>query len=657
MKTLKIALSILTLVSFSEGLRANDDSSDKRRMKKNKATVTVELGTTRAIEGISMLQRNRYFTISDDGVGFEQRVGSQERYRYLIDELQVNFGRRLGPVKRWARSVKEDPDRLGYADLSSLSQNTAPRPSKAFQGDFPSGLDIAAHGSPGAYPDFMGKFKTKELAETSHKHSQSIPKNLEASAELAEAVLLNRYSKFDRPRYFEPINEPHWSLIKTQQLADWHVALRQRLKNSLPDVQVGGPCMPVCYFYRSNYRSFEALKGFMAMTQGKLDFYSFHVYDYHRWQNDRLEGRIQSGLPLEGVLDLFQNHAINTYGRPMGVVVSEQGGYIHNTPKGDFDGDKVASEILALVDPDADTTTWEYEMRKRSIVNFNCISSFVANTLGFMDHPHTVKKSVCFTQLNTWAWGPAYYAQMFVPYQYTDKERWVETDMTKFFRLFRSVNGRRVKAICDSPDLQTRAFVDGHKMWLVMNNQSDEEFSVDIDGLKSPKITIRRLGQNQDFTTAYSEETMATPEEVVVAGRQTIVVEAEFPQPIEAVRTVNEVACYGNKITQPVSDATFGITMPATTQGKTIDYAQLRIGLTRSPESDRRPIVHLNGKRLTVPSEICSDRLTDREYASTKLIPVNPADLKSKNKVTIRFADGNDGSIGSVVLRVAVDQK
>ncbi len=653
--TLLSALLLGPLVGFAQD-QNHVQNNEARGEEKNKsnvvATITVEPTTTRAIEGISQLQRQRYFTISDDGVGFEQRVGGKDRYRYLVDELQINFGRRLGPVRRWARSLEEDSTRPEHADLTTLSKNTTPKPSKGFHRDFPDGLDIAAHGSPGAYPDFMGKHETKASA-ANPKHPQSVPRNMEASAELAEAVFQKRYTDFDRPRYFEPINEPHWSLVKERELADWHVVMHERFKKSFPDVKVGGPCLPTCYFYRNEYRSFEGLKNFMAATKGKLDFYSFHVYDYHRWKNNQFEGRIQSGLPLEGALDLFQNHAVNTYGRTMDVVVSEQGGYIGSKPKGDYDGDLVTDEILALVDPTADSTTWEHEMRKRSIVNFGCISSFVANTLTFMDHPHTVKKSICFTQLNTWNWAPQYYAQMFVPHKYTDKTRWVETDMTKFFRLFRGVSGRRVKAICDSPDLQSRGFVNGSKVWLVINNQSRMDLPVNVEGLTSAKISIRRLGRNADYTTAYSEETIATPKNIIITGRESIVIKSEVGAVIPSGRTVNEIACYGDKITQPMETASFVIKTPLE---ETINYAQLRIGLTRSPDSQRTPIVKLNGKTLTVPFEASSDRFTDREYASTKLIPVNPADLKNENTVVVKFADGNDGAVGSVVLRIAIDE-
>jgi hypothetical protein len=55
-----------------------------------------------------------------------------------------------------------------------------------------------------------------------------------------------------------------------------------------------------------------------------------------------------------------------------------------------------------------------------------------ANTMAFIDHPHTVVKAVPFLLPNTWGWDPKYYASLYVPYNYTDKSKWVETHMMDF---------------------------------------------------------------------------------------------------------------------------------------------------------------------------------------------------------------------------------
>lgn len=614
--------------------------------------ILVEPGTTRSIQGVSEVDRKRYFVVSDQGVGFENRIKDDDMYTYLVHDLGISFGRGLGPIKYVAKSLMEDPARPGFADVTPLKGRKLVEPSARFRGDFGTNLDVASHGDHNAFPEYMGKYVTKDSVGPGH--SEYIPENIEAASQLSADVMKYNYSNFDRPRYYEPLNEPHWSFFNDQHFADWHLKTMEKVHAATPDVKVGGLCMSVCYFYRGNYRSFNTgIKNFIDNTDCKMDFYSFHTYDYHRWNGTEFNGRMQSGLPLEGTLDLVENYTMNAFGKEVDMVVSEQGGYIGSQPKGAFDGDYVASQILSNFYPNADTTSWEYELKKRSIASFGHVSSIMANTLAFIDHPHTVKKAVPFLLVNTWDWDPKYYAGLYVPYQYEDKTRWVESDMMDFFKFFRGVSGRRVKALCSDPDLQTRAFVNGNKLYLAVNNQSGTAESINLYGLGARTVEIRRFGRNADFTAAYSEETVAAPSELVLAGREAVMIVADYSQPVKQQKSVNEVVCYGDKVAQLMADASFTIKVPV---AEDIDYAQLRIGLTRAPDASRSPIVTLNGKIIEVPLEDCADRFVDKEYAVTKLVYVNPADLREENIVSVSFADGTDGAVGSAVMRVAVQQ-
>ena len=53
--------------------------------------------------------------------------------------------------------------------------------------------------------------------------------------------------------------------------------------------------------------------------------------------------------------------------------------------------------------------------------------------------------------------------------------------------------------------------------------------------------------------------------------------------------------------------------------------------------------------------EGCAERLTDEkgEYASCKLIPLDPASIKKTNEVEASFPDGDPGTIGAVVIRAS----
>ena len=612
-----------------------------------KPHIVVDAETTRAVQGISEVERRRYFCVRDQGTEFDKRMSSGEGvYDYLVDYLGISFGRNLGPVKYTGSTLKEDPNRPGYADLEPLKKRKLPEPSARFVADFGPNLDVAAHGQHNAYPEYMGKYQL-EGAEY-HGTPEWIPENIDAAAELAANVLKYAYSDFDRPRYFEPLNEPHWKYFVDQHFADWHLKTMEKVHALTPEVQVGGLCKSVSYFFRENYHTSIGLRRFMDLTEGKMDFYSFHSYDYFKWEEEDFRGRVQSGLPLESTLDLVQNYAINTLGREVDLVISELGGYINVEPKGMYDGETLAAEIAAKHFPE---DTWENELKKRSIVCFVHVSSIIANIMAFIDHPHTVQKAVPFLLPNTWSWDKKYYANLYVPFEYTDTSQWVETHMLDFFKLFRGVDGRRVKVIASDPDLQTRAFVDGSKLYLAVNNQSWREESVNLYGVNCDEVQIRRFGRDADFTAYYTEETSPTPNELTLAGREAVMLVADLGQRVVEKAKVNEVVCYGDKVIQDLKDAEFKIKVPV---DRKIDYAILRVGLVRESGKEHTPMIMLNGQALDVPLEDCADRLDRGEYGTTKLVYLDPADLLAENTVTIAFADGDNGKIGTVVIRAAV---
>jgi hypothetical protein len=164
-------------------------------------------------------------------------------------------------------------------------------------------------------------------------------------------------------------------------------------------------------------------------------------------------------------------------------------------------------------------------------------------------------------------------------------------------------------------------------------------------------VEIRRFGRNADFTACYREETVPAPEVLELAGRETVVIAADYGKPVRERKKVNELICYGDRTELPMKEAVFNIKVPV---DKDIDYAVLRVGLTRKTESSKEAVIKLNGRALEVPLEDCADRLADGEYGTTKLVYLNPAELQAENRVTVSFPDGDDGAVGTAVIRAAV---
>ena len=560
---------------------------------------------------------------------------------------------RLGVVKGLKSIVEEDPSRPGYVNIELLKKHLGKRryrPSDKFINDMGENLDVAAHGNHNSYPEFMGKHTTKDTI--SGDHAEYLPENIDAAAEFSAAVLKYGYTDFDRPAYYEPINEPHWGFFKGDHLADWHMKTMEAVHESTPDVKVGGFCMSVSYMYRDLYRVFRGYVDFIDKTDCKMDFYSFHVYDFFKWEGDNYAGRVTSGLPLEGVLDIVPNYTVNKFGKEVPIVVSEQGGYV-NEHDGDFQG---AASTLKIAEKYFPGSGFQWDMKRRSIVEFIHVSTIIANTMVFMDHPHVIKKSVPFILFDPYRWDPKYYASLYVPYEFEDKSRLVPTQQHNFYKFFKGVDGRRAKVLSSDTDIQTQAFVDGSKLYLVMNNLADEEESVSIEMPRARKLSVRRLGRNEDFTLYYTEKKIRFTKEIKLAGRESVLLIADYGRSIKSKKTINEVPCYGDRVDVAVKEAeTFNVKVP---NAGSLDYAFLRIGISRPAGTDKGIKVWFNGKPIEIPLETCVDRLEDhdkRDYASCKIVPL-PVDLvKKENKVKVAFNDDKPGSVGSVVIRAAVN--
>lgn len=642
---LRVALAML-------GLTATLDATAADEAVEIKVYATLH----RSIDGVTTLHRPAYFSLSDHGSGFDQRVQTKERLDYLVDDLSIEFGRSLGPIKaavNWTKVVREDAARPGYADLDYLQERCEQQrqePSKRFARKMGANLDVAAHGSDGGYPEFMGTWTTPE-ASREKKHKKLLPGDPIAAAELAAAVFEHNYTDFDRPRYFEPINEPHWSFTTKPELSQWHLATHAAFKERVVDTLVGGPCSSVAYFYKRQFSAFGGLQGFIDNTRCELDFYSFHVYDYLNWNGEDLVGRITSGLPLEGVLDLVQAHTVNEYGKQVDIVVSEQGGYMTGS-KG-MSPEKLGDYLAEKHGWDEEG--FDLEMRKRSINSHILVSSAIGNTLAFMDHPHVVKKAVPFILLDSMAWDPKYYSTLYTPHDFTDRKHWVETRNSDYYKFFRDLRGERVVVRGGDPDLQVRAFADGKHLRVVLNNLSDVEHTTRLRLPPASETIVRRYGRNADFTPSLEEEPIDSVEELVVVGREAVMVIATYDRPIPTRGVIEETPYYATTFAVAPKNGKPARYTVVTPDQEAVAYARLRIGVSRPGEADPNVVVRLNGKTLPVPLEDAAPRLTTTdEYASTKILTVDPKMLRARNRVEVSFADGGEGTVGSVVLRLGV---
>ncbi|QBG46568.1 hypothetical protein EGM51_03835 [Verrucomicrobia bacterium S94] len=421
------------------------------------------------------------------------------------------------------------------------------------------------------------------------------------------------------------------------------------------DVAVGGPCMSVGYFYKNNYQNF-GLDTFMANTGCALDFYSFHIYDYMSFDTSKNDfvGRVSTGLPIEGVLDMVENYALITHGKTVDMVLSEHGGYISNDQEGALD--LIANTYFPS--NSFSGTAFEWEMKRRSVSEHLAVSSAIANTMAFMNNPHVVRKAVPFILLESASWDPRYYSTLLVKENFDKNSTvWHESTYVNFFKFFRNVEGRRVRVMLEDPDIQTQAYVRGSKLFILMNNLADKAENLALNlptgGLET--ITLRRFGRNDDFTPFFTETAVQSLDGLQIGAREALAIEMTYSTGFSENMLLDEVPYYGDLVRQEFSGSrTFSVAVPEYTRARS---AMLRISVGRDSGWSNDLEVIFNGTPLEVPMEDCADRLDNgSEYGSLKLIPLPTDLLQAVNTVEVSFPDQGTGGIGSVVIRAALEE-
>ena len=141
--------------------------------------------------------------------------------------------------------------------------------------------------------------------------------------------------------------------------------------------------------------------------------------EFQQWHLQIMEAvhkstpEVKVGGPCLPVMDLIPNYTMNAYGKEVDLVLSEHGAY-------------GANELGArLADTHFPGSGFEWEMKKRSIDDFNMASGALAHALVFMEHPHVVKKAVPFILLQSMGWDPVYYATLYTPRNFIHKNDWV----------------------------------------------------------------------------------------------------------------------------------------------------------------------------------------------------------------------------------------
>ncbi|MFC2098569.1 hypothetical protein ACFLSP_02370 [Bacteroidota bacterium] len=638
MKSLNLSfltISLLMLFSCGTGPQSTKQSGVK---------LDLDLTTSRSIGGVTELNRQKYFNVCDDGQNFYNHVPSKEVGDYLIDTLKIEFGRMIGAARRVARGVKEDPNRPGYVDPLSVKEAAKNLGySDAIREKVPV-LDIIEHGSPGGWPRFMMEKKEGRPKRT------DLPVNLEAAAEFMALAFKESFEDWNRPKYIELVNEyvfPDATDEEMDRFCEMHNELAKAVHKILPGTMVGGPCYWYGNFHENGFEDWDyTMKRYMDIAHTETDFYSFHNYDF----SNGGKRNIATGTRTEAILDLVENYGLNANNEIKLFASSELGAT-------GVDHWWLFSNSQNLIKIEGSDTIQTYVDIPYPELAWQHMRALNGQIMSYMNRPDRILKIVPFTLVDVSIWTPKAHWTLYRREDFKMDGELLPTHHLKFYEFWKDLKGERVLLRSSNPDIQVQGFLDGQQVHLCVNNLSelDNHLSLNYElgeGTQIESASIRRFYFNGTDPvlkdSPISEDELGSLE---IKGDEIIIIALNLNQSPSMKKNINESFHYSDRTVVPITTAEeiFLVKLPS----ENIEYAELRVGISRDTSLSVVPVITLNGKKLQVNLEQSYDKqISNGQKESAwgiRTIPVPVDLLKDENDVSINF-DDEGGVISSVII-------
>ncbi len=595
------------------------------------ATVTVDLSSAYSIEGIDKFERKKFINMHSSQS--EGEWESDEMRRSFLRGWNVNLGREVGQTKAFINAVHEDPNMPGYPSIDHLKELCA-KSREEYNGNKElhqyepiNDLVVSTHIHP-FYP--VGKKTEQGYAM----------KDGEATATFLAHYFKEGFGDRDgvhgqpKPKYFEVINEPVFELIqnekreiKAAEIFEYHNVVAKKVRELNPEMKIGGQCDATPDLEYDDFGFYHKYwEDFFKITGKEMDFYSIHLYD-KGW--DKGFQYLKKGSNIEAILDLLEQGSKLTIGEVKPFLVSEYGAF----------------DLVYYQEP--------YE-KARDWYNLKAFSSMMMN---FMSRPHLIEKSMPFLIMKANWWqhesGQPY------PYRLLRQEngKWVYTELAKFFELWSDVNGTRYRTTTSDIDIQNDVYIDGNKMYLVLDNLDFEERDVEI--------ALENIEQNKVLSTKTKHLFMGkeTPELAVnvsegavktfkIGAEAAVILEYTFEKPVVPKQKFVAKKYYAEEYLKLIDGAALTFHVNAVAK-KDKGFATLRLGLARDHGKSLQPNVVINGHKLDVSADVRGyDQSTRKTFFGVIEIPVPHQALKDNNVVDVTFPD-KGGRVSSMTLQVA----
>lgn len=564
----------------------------------------------------------------------------------FLEEYDVYLGRNNGLLPWHVTQITEDPNKPGWPNVNDIATRAT-----TAKKDYASSASAHKHESRLTGMMIGGQWanypKEKELGPTSAKWQLV---NNEAAAEYYAHAIKHFFgeggsSGQPAPTYVEVINEPMWNAVSghnttREAVADFHNAVAEGVRALNPDVKVGGFTAAATSHQDNDFLHWEQFwKMFIDRSGESMDFFSLHLYDTSDGLPDGPEDvQYVSGSRTEAKLEMVEHYSKITLGEVKPWVISEYGYW----GRAGLDGTPYTKER-----------------------DWGNIRSFSSIMMQLMERPHTIEKSMPFIILKANWWGEKngnkYPYRLLRQKSELDGEtgnEWVYTEIVKFYQLWSDVKGTRIDTHPGNLDIQVDAYVDGNKMYLILNNLLFEDQTIDLNMAGVNGNTITNVTSKQTLLVnnepVLEEKTLTLPvAQVELAAEGTMILEYAFENDVLIDETSDESRYYADDYLKPIAS------------GKTLSYnidgvgladqgeAVLRLGIGRDHSMSKKPTITVNGSAISVPTNYRGyDQNNFDTFFGVLEIPVPYHVIKANNEVKITFPD-TGGHISSLALQVS----
>lgn len=620
--------------------------------------VDIHVNVKHTVGGISTLDRKKFMTIHSSHTDREWTNDYRGEGNFTEDLLtdflvknDVYFGRDTGYISWHLRNnVGEDPARPGWARVSGSNDSIANQGLNARNSYHNQVLlhpweeradNVMAPQYTTFWPDGT---RTNKGWALSQADTAEEPLGSATGAFVGE--FLNHFYANDTrvgrplPKWVEVMNEPDWPLMDNgntpaRVVWEFHNAVANEIRKRNEEVLIGGYCTTFPDLEENDFQEWrEEWKLFIDLCGQNMDFYSLHFYDFPVFGPGGNTQYWRKGSNLEATLDMIEHYSFLKVGEVKPFVISEYG----------------ASTHFLFNKPWSAYRDWLK------------VKSMISMMISFMDRPNRMLKTIPFIVCKG-EWGrisetvPHYsrlMRQANEPVSPTGE--WVYTEAVKMWQLLADLKGTRIRIQASDPDIQTDAYVEDDKAYVILNNLDEEERTIELNLFEEYGNIIRSVRQKNLY---WNGEMIALDEtthpggvfQVELDAEGTAVLEYTFSSPVNVNHSSTEEKHYATSYFKPI-----GAEQPEQFEIKGVSKgafgeAVLRLGMGREHERSKQPTILINGTALEVPTDFMGHEGDDRELFFGQLdIPVPYSVLEEDNLVSVTFPDSG-GYISSVSLR------